>query len=211
VYDATGTLLRAFSTGGDIHDIQTTADGRIWVAYSDVGVGDGAPGLVCFDEHGRTLFGYNSHLSGTTQRTCSDLMRVAAEPLLIVNCYAVNVQSSGATWLYYYNGASTSRCTLARVTDYQVDDVWPLVPDGVFYAFAISADRVLFAGDLNLNNTLVLASRASSTVERLRATDENGKLIEFTSWRCCGKGSRLYLVSQSLVYSVDLDDLRLKA
>ena len=91
VYDAHGALRFTLDLGDASEDVQTTPDGRIWVSYFDEGVfgnGVGRQGLICFDSAGRVLFQY------------ADFAEQNALPT-IADCYAINVDPTGAVWVNY--------------------------------------------------------------------------------------------------------------
>jgi hypothetical protein len=96
VYGTDGKQNREFLLGDGVKHIQTDAEGRIWVGYSDEGIfGNfgwqhaggpfGAAGLSCFDKSGQKMWDYGPP-EGFDH---------------IADCYALNVSSSGA-WSHYY-------------------------------------------------------------------------------------------------------------
>lgn len=107
-----GMRRREFLLGDGIEDVQTTADGRIWVSYFDEGVfgnfgwGEpggpapiGAPGLVRWLSDGTVDWSYE------------------APPGLeeIADCYALNV-AGDAVWACYYTPTFRSCESLATTT-----------------------------------------------------------------------------------------------
>jgi len=89
VFGPDGVLRGEFALGDGIDDVQTSADGRIWVSFFDEGVfGDdpmGAPGLIRLRSDGTLEWAYEPPpgLEG------------------IADCYALNV-ATDAVWAYYY-------------------------------------------------------------------------------------------------------------
>jgi hypothetical protein len=93
-HHASGKLTnRIFDLGDGSQDLQTTANGQIWVSYFDEGVfglGIGRAGLICFDSSGTPVFRY------------SDLAE-SQQLAFIDDCYALNVISDDEVWLCYYS------------------------------------------------------------------------------------------------------------
>ncbi len=94
-----GRLRREFLLGDGINDVQTTRDGRIWVAYGDEGIfgnfgwsepggprAVGARGLVRFDSTAQMEWEYRSPRGRE-----------------VADCYALNV-GNDEVWIYYYEG-----------------------------------------------------------------------------------------------------------
>lgn len=98
LHDARGGMHRTLDLGGASEDLQTTTDGRIWVSYFDEGVfgnGIGRQGLVCFDHEGTPLFRYADYAEQ------HDLPMIA-------DCYAMNVDQTGAAQLLHELSTGTA-------------------------------------------------------------------------------------------------------
>jgi hypothetical protein len=188
VYSSEGTLTSSFHAGDGIEDIQTTEQGRIWVSYFDEGVfGDtvlGRAGLACLDHAGRVEFKFN------------DLALAGSVPD-IADCYAFNVCSDRELWACYYTDFP-----LVRLVDHKVARIWPKVGVAGSHAFAVSGQRVLFAGTYKKRNCLFLADLDKTRVKEQVPVTEGGRIIR--SFTAFGRGSRLYLYSGTEVFAVDL-------
>lgn len=136
VFDRRGNLLRDFSLGDGIQDVQTTRQGEVWVSYFDEGVfGNLDWGMTGGEEPiGVTgLVRYNSE--GTKEWVYSEPPDVAP----IVDCYALNV-ADWETWAYYY-----SAFPLVRIRPDGEIKVWRTEVHGA-RALVVAGDRVLFFG-----------------------------------------------------------------
>jgi hypothetical protein len=190
LYDLAGTPTGAFHAGDGIESVQADGAGRIWVGYFDEGVfGDtplGRAGLVCLDRAGRVSVRFD------------DLATGGAVPY-IADCYALNVCPNGEVWLCYYTDFP-----LVRLMGGRLADVYRKKVVGS-HAFAVSATRVLFAGDYNRRDRLLLAGLSGGQVREIVPTDERGDALQ--NFAAFGRGGRLYLWAGARVYSVDVDDL----
>jgi hypothetical protein len=183
VYSLDGLLCRSFHVGDAVADVQTTSRGDCWVSYFDE-----APleqgGLACFDQQGRQVFRF------------SDLDPPAP---FILDCYALNVCSEQEVWACYYTDFP-----MVRLVDRQVARIWPKVGVAGSHAFAVSGQRVLFAGTYKKRNSLFLADLEKTRVKEQVPVNDYGKAIgSFTAF---GRGNRLYLHSGIEVFAVDLAD-----
>ena len=92
-----GMRRREFLLGDGIEDVQTTADGRIWVSYFDEGVfgnfGWGEPG-------GPAPIGSSGLVRWLSDRRSTG-PQSSARPRRDADCYALNV-ASDAVWACYY-------------------------------------------------------------------------------------------------------------
>lgn len=191
IYSARGDLVRAVAFGDGIQDIQTTADGQIWVSYFDEGIfGDttfGRTGLACFDQNDLITFGFNGMKQGS-----------------IASCYALNVVSNDEAWLCPYTNFQ-----LVKVRNNQVDHFWDNNPIRGSRAFAISEERVLFSGGYSDKGKLFIVSLyrldgQELLKEECHAVDENGEEVKFTN--AFGRGSRLYLETDQSLYVLELQE-----
>jgi hypothetical protein len=190
VHNPDGTHGDSFHAGDGIENVQTTGDSRIWISFFDQGVfGDtalGRAGLACLDNSGQVQFKFN------------DLAEAGAAPD-IADCYAFNVCSDREVWLCYYTDFP-----LVRLVDRQVARIWPKVAVQGAHAFAVSGQRVLFAGMYEKRNSLFLADLDTTKVQERVPVNDAGKIIRtFTAF---GRGTRLYLHSGNEVFAVDLTD-----
>lgn len=188
IYSDDGLLLRTFHAGDGIEDVQTTSDGDIWVSYFDQGVYGsdelGHHGLVCFDENGRLNFAFSS---------LPDVPDIS-------DCYALNVACKDDVWLYYY-----TEFPLIRLRKKQLSHVWPDMPVRGAPAFAVTKDRVLFAGGYEQRDSLLLVSFFPIAVQELQPVDSEGEPV--TSFLAFGRGSKLYLQRETILYMVDVDEV----
>jgi hypothetical protein len=191
VYSCEGSLLNSFHAGDAIQDVQVDEASAIWVSFFDEGVfGDEQPGpagLVCFNEKGQVLFKYNELAE-----------RVGAPE--IADCYAMNVCSHREVWLYPYTDFP-----LVQLVEKQIAHVWLNIPVRGSSAFATDGKRALFAGAYKDRQTLFLITLSPMSVEKLVVTDEEGTPLSFHS--ACGRGSRLYLVTDRAIFVLDLEML----
>jgi hypothetical protein len=205
IYDAHGSILRSFYAGGCAQHVQTTTTGSIWVGFGDQGVFNwrqvpdgGEPawsGLVSFDADGTLAFQY----SGALKQLDMFRHEEHRKEQYIVDCYALNVASYNEVWVYYY-----SAFPLVRIANGVIDKFYTFMPIHGAHAFAVHGNRVLFAGSYDKPHTLF-----SVTLDRRRessyvAVDQAGKTILFDKHRSFGRGSRLYLVTEEMIYVVDL-------
>ncbi len=109
LYDAHGSVRTILDLGDASEDLQTTAEGRIWVSYFDEGIfggGLGTQGLICFDGAGVPIFQFREFAEK------NDLPP-------IYDCYAMNVAGNGDVWLNYY-----STFPLVHLRDFALEQVW---------------------------------------------------------------------------------------
>ncbi len=89
IYGMDGRFLKGLHFGDAIEDIQVSPDGTIWGSFFDQGVlrheNIGRSGLVAWNDQGEQVYDYSSSGLG-----------------IIMDCYALNVESNGVTWAYYY-------------------------------------------------------------------------------------------------------------
>lgn len=127
LHDAQGAVRRTLDLGDASEDLQTTAEGRIWVSYFDEGVfgrGIGRQGLVCFDHEGSPVFQYADYAEQ------HDLPMVA-------DCYAMNVDQTGSVWINYYMDFP-----LVQLCNFKAERVWKEV--GAFGSvFAVRGEEVI--------------------------------------------------------------------
>lgn len=191
IYSAQGDLLRAVALGDGIQDVQTTADGQIWVSYFDEGVfgstAFGQSGLACFEPSGTLAFDFNRLTQG-----------------MIADCYAFNAVSNDEVWVCPYTDFP-----IVKVKNNQISSVWNNNPIHGADAFAVWKGRVLFRGGYSEKGNLFIVDLyrldgQELLKEECHADDENGDEIKFKS--AFGRGSRLYLGTDQSLYSLELQE-----
>jgi hypothetical protein len=131
VYSGDGKVLRRFTLGDGINDVQTTGDGVIWVSYFDEGVfGNfgwndpmGSSGLICFDSHGNIVWQFTPPAGFDS----------------ICDCYSLNVAKNGV-WSCYYTEFPVVRIDSSKKVRGWTNEV------GGASALAVDGQRVLLWG-----------------------------------------------------------------
>ncbi len=91
---------------------------------------------------------------------------------------------------------------LVKLADGKIAGIWPGVGVKGSHAFALSGREVLFAGGYENRNRLFLVNLDTSKAQQRIPVDAEGDEIDdFTAF---GRGSRLWLQSDSAVFCVDL-------
>ncbi len=188
LYDAHGAVRTKLDLGDASEDLQTTPNGLIWVSYFDEGVfgdGIGRQGLVCYDAAGRPTFEY------------ADLAEQNGLPM-ICDCYAMNVDQTGAVWGNYYMDFP-----LVKLRDGQVEQLWKEF--GVLgNTFAVRGEEVIGMHDKQLTiRDLSASSQQESTLAN--AVDEGGNLLELTTQRyadVAGRGASFVLNTGHAIYEL---------
>lgn len=130
--DKTGKVQKRFCCGDGIEDCITTPDGRLITGYFDEGVfGNlgwvepiGAPGLIVWDSEGQILW------KNTRRNIC--------------DCYAMNLDTSGKLWFYYYTDYDLV------CTDFSSDVVFdPETEECNAFALSQKRDYLLHSGGWN--------------------------------------------------------------
>jgi hypothetical protein len=186
VYDAFGRLLRSFPAGDGVQDVQSTRGGDIWISYFDEGIfGDtklGQAGLARLDRSGVCSFEFNDQPVGVWE---------------ISDCYALNVASDREVWLCYYTDFP-----LVRLMDGKVDAAWTEGPVKGSPAFAVRADRTLFAGGYEERDKLVLTRLGDRAGVKLTVTDEAG--LRLKGFRTFARRDRLFLQTEDTLHVVEV-------
>jgi len=163
IYDSSGKRTgRTLDLGDASEDVQTTADGHIWVSYFDEGVfgsGISTAGLVCFDESGTPIFKYSEFAEKHNLPAVDDL-------------YALNVVDSTETWFCYY-----SDFPLVRLRNFELANVWRNLPPTKCFAVdqrGITSARAYEHGKILRSTT---ADHFREHVE-LSPVDGSGSIIE---------------------------------
>jgi hypothetical protein len=195
IYSLNGEFRREILLGDGIQSVQATSDGIIWTSFFDEGIfGNfgwnepvGASGLVAWNAEGNKIYDFQPG---------DDLDSIC-------DCYALNVASDEDVWLYYY-----TKFPLVRLHRQKVQSVWNMPIEGS-RSFAVSGYRVLFRGGYDDRDTYHLFSLNSNgrveLLKQLQLADETGQKI--TAERVVGRGSSLYVLSNGLVYRVDVSSV----
>ena len=179
LYDAHGAVRTRLDLGDASEDLQTTPDGLIWVSYFDeggFGGGIGRQGLVCYDATGKPTFKY------------ADFAEQNGLPM-ICDCYAMNVDQTGAVWVNYYMDFP-----LLKLRHGQVEQLWKEF--GVLgNAFVVRGEEVIGMYDKQLTIRDLNASPQQEPT-LANAVDDDGNLLEPTTQRyadVAGRGVSLVL------------------
>lgn len=131
IIDENGNVIREMCLGDGIEDCMTTADMKIITSYFDEGVfGNlgwdrpvGTSGLIIWDCNGEIMWENTKYP--------------------IYDCYAMNIDSNGRLWFYYYNDFNLVRTDLKN--DIVIE---PKIETEGFDLFAISESQqsIIFGG-----------------------------------------------------------------
>jgi hypothetical protein len=117
---------------------------------------------------------------------------------MISDCYAMNVDQTGAMWLNYYTDFP-----LIRLHNFAIEKIWK--DFGVLgNGFAVRGDEVIHMRD----NKLVASSLLSTTLHELTDTnveDENGRVLVPTSQRyadVAARGASLFINTGQALYEL---------
>jgi hypothetical protein len=165
LYDSFGRIRTSLNLGDASEDLQTTAEGQIWVSYFDEGVfggGVGRQGLVCFDGAGVPVFQYGDFADNN-----------GLPP--IYDCYALNVAGNNDVWLNYHN-----EFPLVHLHDFALEQVWPNFGE-MSNSFALRQGAAYFMR-FTISETVReahLMSRVLQSEEAMGflAVDESGKSL----------------------------------
>jgi hypothetical protein len=205
VFGSDGRFRRAFSLGDGIEDVQTTADGRICVAYFDEGIygnedwrdergfSPAQAGVACFDREGKVKWTYASR----------------SEPGTPLECSAFNV-ADNAIWGFEYCPGRES--LLVRIdSEGSVVGEWR-VATGLISALAVSDAQVLLYGRRGRTALWSLAPVLAKAA-RLRLVTVAGELRtrggrpSGTAVRVVGRGPFLHAYVGTRWYRVDARSL----
>jgi hypothetical protein len=188
VFASDGIHRRSFLIGDGVQEIQSTADGCIWISFFDEGIyGNygwqnpiGASGLIRMDQFGKIQYQF-----------------VPPEGLgPIDDCYALNVASPNDTWLYYY-----SDFPLVRVVDNQVVDFWRCPVHGA-KAFCVARDYIVMQGGYDEPNVIHCLRQSNRRrlkhVASYNLIDEDNLLMKSPSMT--GRGPYLLITNNSRCY-----------
>jgi hypothetical protein len=192
IYTREGVLVDEILLGDGIQDVQTTADGKIWVSYFDEGIfGNfgwaeplGGSGLVVWQQDGTRLREFEA----------TD----GLEP--IYDCYAMNVLTDQDAWICYY-----SEFPLVNLLDGRPRKYWNAPATGSA-VFAVGEGHCLFQGGYHQRDSYILAElgkgREPRVLRHFELYDEAGTGL--TASRATARADVIYLLSGSKLYSVDI-------
>jgi hypothetical protein len=200
IYARDGVQLKTLDLGDAIQDVQTTADGRIWVSYFDEGVfgnGIGSNGLVCFDFEGNDVFRFEELAQATRLPHIDD-------------CYALNA-TQGEVWLSYY-----SEFPLLCLSDFTLQKSWQGL--GSFSAFAVRGQQLLalrsygskMLVEINLSDRTEQQFDPIDTVG-IPLADFRGRLYQqfagankqyYKPFQATARGSEMYLYTEDALFRV---------
>ncbi len=180
-YDGGGKQAWALCPDGGIQDMQTTADGQIWLSYGDQGATT-TSGLVALDRDGRQTFSFDG---------------LGADAPPIVDCYALNVLSNEEAWVCYY-----AEFPIVRLVGQKLDRVWQKSPIEGASAFAVLGNRLLFSGTHERPGSVFAVTLPDPTRIEMQPVDPRGHAIQYKG--AFARGPRLYLRTEEDVYLIDL-------
>ncbi len=186
VYDPHGTVTAAFDLGDASEDLQTTADGKIWVSYFDEGVfgdGLGVEGAICFDSAGLPIFRF-AEFAGRHGLPMID------------DCYAMNVTTEGDVWLNYYTDFP-----LVRLRGFTLQEVrQPFRHMG--HAFAVRGTQALYLQD---GQFMVSDLEQPQEQQAATAVDEQGlslSLDKAARPTAAARGSSFLVETETALYEL---------
>jgi hypothetical protein len=183
IYDKHGAVRATLDLGDASEDLQTTPDGLIWVSYFDEGVfgsGIGGQGLVCFNRVGDPAFKY------------AEFAEQNALPM-IADCYAMNVDSTGAVWINYYTDFP-----LVRLSNFKLDQIWNEF--GVLgKTFAVRGNELIHLREDRLATSSLIEPRAPEPIF-MQAVDESGIAIRYAD--IAARGMSLAINTNNAVYTL---------
>jgi hypothetical protein len=218
IYQPDGTVANSFYLGHSITQVQSAGDGTLWVGYSDeggsTGRSKGEDGLARFDLNGNLVYGFNRQLS-------ESLGQDAARRYSMTYCTALNVVSPDEIWLCYWGYRHLD--PVVRFGPRGIEANWfdnPIVLPSVM---AVDGRRVLFGGQSNFPERLLLMTLDTMEIQELQPVDADGRPI-FSNllWRnfedqepfpvpayhLAARGTRLYILTASAeLYCLDLKDI----
>jgi hypothetical protein len=194
IYDRAGRLVSEIVLSDGINCMLVTRDAEIWVGYSDEGIfGNfgwdeplGKSGLVKWNHRGEMLY----------EHAPPD------EASAICDCYAMNVDALGELWCYYYdafrimcirNNGRVQQWDCEVSSAHTMAVAWP-------YAVLLGDGEDDFACQL-----VKLEDRGRSRIVR-RFTLRTPQGHPITHGRVAAYGSRLHILHERHVYSMDVSD-----
>jgi hypothetical protein len=191
LYDELGRRVGDFHAGDAISSVQVTRDGKVWIANVDEMYSERselAEGLICVDLLGRPMFRFSHVISEQVPQ--------------IDDCYALNVVSDGETWATYY-----SDFPIVKLTEFEVEGVWPARAPAGSHAFAVHETRLLFGPDYRGQCWLV--DLGVGARKRVRFEDPEGRGLNFrgNKLKFVARGRMAYVLSGSQLLRIDLAEL----
>jgi hypothetical protein len=193
VFGPDGRLKRAFVLGDGIQQVQTAADGTIWVSYFDEGIfGNygwrepiGASGLVHWSAYGEKLGQFEPEKG-------LDYM---------ADCYAMTLDSADDVWCCYY-----TEFPLVQLRNGKVFGAWNVPVRGSEW-LAVEPPYALFLGSYDDKQELklleLLGDGKTKVVETYLACSTDGETLAID--RVATRGGTIHLVSGRSKYAVDID------
>jgi hypothetical protein len=199
IVGADGVVRVSFRIPGPADHLQIGPSGEVWVSFGDQGrnrVALAAEALVCFSRDLEPTFRFNQ------------VARQRDLPLLYV-CYALNVNSDGDVYAYYYPASAEDYFPLARIRDNDISDFWQITTAGA-HALIVDGTRALLAGTYEEPQRLTVLDLASGEAEEATAVDQDGRPIPFgdrqghplASRSVWGRGNVLYLLDARGVWAI---------
>ncbi|HJU39792.1 MAG TPA: hypothetical protein VJ724_09480 [Tahibacter sp.] len=196
VHARSGELVREFTLGDGLEDVQTTKDGQIWTSYFDEGVlGNpgygwrdpvGAAGLVAWSDDGERRYAYEPP--------------AGVDP--VVDCYALNVAAKDDVWLCYYG-----EFPLVRLRHRQPVAWWPAPVEGS-RAFAVDGRHVLFGeGSHGVCDYALYALGQNGETSHLATFAPQGPDGEtLAAERLVARADALVIENRGRFYTLGIDD-----
>ena len=189
VVGAEGAVIRSFSIGDGVEDLQASSAGDVWAAYFDEGALDknasGSAGLIKWSILGEKLWKFQAP--------------AGLDP--IVDCNALNIDGLRDVWISYYTSFP-----LVHVCDGHVVGRWAGAPRGT-HAFAVHGDYSLFQGGYASESWLYLCKTHEETLRVESSLEPRSGSGSMIGMRGFGRGSILWLVANGQWYRVDLKEL----
>lgn len=159
IYNPNGQLIKAFTLGDGISNVQIDETDTIWVSYFDEGIfGNfgweqpmGSAGVIAYTMNGRKLWG--------------------ASDYGIIDCDALNVASSKEVYFYYYDDFYLVQlCEMKETIRYRVEG-------DTLQQFIFDQAGLIGQVDVSTIMRYSIRNRTISPKEKLQFVDETGKRI----------------------------------
>lgn len=191
LYSFDGGFQGEILLGDGIQGLQVNGEGVIWTSYFDEGViGNfgwhdpiGKSGLLAWDVSGELKYEYTPS---------QGLGR-------ILDCYALNLETDQITWFYYY-----TEFQLVKIKDYKVVDYWNIPVTGSD-SFAVFRGFALFRGGYDDEENLYLLHLKENHVAKMLYKIQLTNVS--TLDRITARGDTMYILSEGIVYKVELPSL----
>lgn len=181
-YHPNGQLVKEFSLGDGIENVQIDDTDTIWVSYFDEGIfGNfgwehpmGSDGLIAYNINGNRLWGANNYG--------------------IVDCYALNVVSSKEIYFYYYYYDDFFLIQLNKIEE---TNRYRVKGDNSIQQFMFDESGMIGQIETNTIMRFQIKKQTIISKEKIRLTDENGKSIIGPIFM---RGSFLYVYGKDGIY-----------